>query len=345
MKYTLAIFIYCVLLSRSGLSQNLDTLTVAERNEFRRVLLNTGIGYSFLADSFSKRGDSVMASKYLLKISPYYFMFDRQMPETIDSFLDANFKITNSAKKTYHLLYIGIYNEPRSEIYKKLKSFYEDDQLERDLQEKCGDSVSCALMERRLRIDDSIHFAFLFDYVKKNGWPKLSDGAMFANLLAIHDHEHHAYYIPIMKAAVKNGTVDLDALELAIYWNSQAWQFKQFDKELKKNRYAVFNVSSMLNWQLPASLPRIQSYVKKHCPVHVFLFFETEKNRTYADWVNNSWLRASKSRLGKYQGHIFSQFIEQLHLDCPKSLYDGLWEVTYKPEKIKGSRLKFYVLY
>ena len=94
---------------------------------------------------------------------------------------------------------------------------FEEDILHRNKQSISKDNPRMDISNEELRRSDSIHFAYLYDYISENVWPSLIDSSRFACLLAIHDHVCHSLYIPYLKKAIMNEVEDMSVLKLILY--------------------------------------------------------------------------------------------------------------------------------
>ena len=72
---------------------------------------------------------------------------------------------------------------------------FEEDILDRNKQSISKDNPRMDISNEEMHRSDSIHFAYLYDYISKNLWPSLIDSSRFACLLVIHDHAKHRLYI------------------------------------------------------------------------------------------------------------------------------------------------------
>ena len=159
---------------------------------------------------------------------------------------------------------------------------------------------------------------------------------MYASLLAIHDHKHHRFYMPILKKAVMKGDVEISALKLIIGWNLKLnYNFKT---DLLKYKYYIYDVSSLLKRQLPTSLQKIQERIKKLCSydkLHVALEFEAPTANDFWSWFDKN--PASKNM-------ILNKFMKELSPKCPKHINE-LWDAYYIPSASKSTSMKLYIFY
>jgi len=90
-----------------------DTLSTKERETLSTAIRHNGFGYWQLADSCSRKSDSIDAGRYLLKVDPYIFLFEEIAPDTIDSYLQHVFMLTVADRKKYTTAYQKAYAAPR----------------------------------------------------------------------------------------------------------------------------------------------------------------------------------------------------------------------------------------
>lgn len=159
---------------------------------------------------------------------------------------------------------------------------------------------------------------------------------MYASLLAIHDHVHHKFYMPILKKAIMRGDVEISVLKLILGWNLKSnYNFKT---DLLKYKYFTYDVSSLLKRQFPTSLQRIQLRIKKLCSydkLHTALEFEAPTATDFWSWFDKN--PASKDM-------ILNRFMKQLSPECPKHINE-LWDAYYIPSASKITSMKLYIFY
>lgn len=319
-----------------------DTLSAKEIAELRQALLQTPLGANLQADTYSLKGDSAKAGEYLLKSDAYYMMFLNQTPETLPEFL-STFKSSKTDKDKYIELFTKAYNEPKNEYYHTFRKMRAEDQKIRYQLNSCSKD-SCKLLHKLKNITDSIHAAYLYSYVKKNGWPTMKNGGLFANTLAIHDYQNYAFYIPNLKSAIKQGQNTMDALEIISYYNSRERERDYLlQTSLDTTQKLAFDVSSLLNFRLPTSISEIRKAFKDHCPVDYYLVFYTYRNEIYHNWMTSAEARRHQDS----QGHILEQFFSRARKDCPRYKGDvgATWGINWLPSDTRRSKIMLYVLY
>jgi len=142
-----------------------------------------------------------------------------------------------------------------------------------------------------------------------------------------------------MKRAILSGNSFLSALDLILYWKKDESTFANLKKIIATPKKAVFDVGSMLNYQLPSSLDRIEKVVKSHCPIRLYLVYESPTNEQFKGWFAKMHDRNNENE----NGVIIQQLFDDLQIDCPKSLIKGIWDIWYLPSD--RTRMILYVIY
>ncbi|MGN6568792.1 MAG: hypothetical protein ACTHJ0_12600 [Flavipsychrobacter sp.] len=288
-------------------------------------------------DSFSHVRDSVTASKWLIKIDPYYLLQEWGNTTEPDTFLQ-KFHVTAFARKDYMTQYDRALNEMPTD-YRNFERMGKEDQQIRAYLSKCGDMNTCSKLQQQMQYTDSIHAAYLYSYVKANGWPDIKHGSMYATLIAIHDHPHHNFYMPYMIKAAKEGQVSIMALELINHYIKEAKEFEYLDRMLKKGPYIAFDISDILKLQMPACLPRIQNFLYQSCDAK-FKFcyiFECADFKYFLNWFN-------VYEVDHNGNDIMTRFQRELQPSCPKKIFDsGVWTHHWKPAE--RTRLMLYAVF
>jgi hypothetical protein len=248
-----------------------------------------------LLDSFSKTGDSVRASKALSAISPYFLMYLGFRPAALDSFIRHR-SVTAIAAKQYKAAFLGIYNTPSSKVSTKFQRYADEDKTLRVKRETFEDQDLDTLL-RRIEDNDSLNFSYLYDYVVKNGWPKLEDGSLFATDIALHDYGHYEFYFPILKQAFAEGKIPLkDLKKMKKYGES----LEGYDsaKVVFNHPHFIFDITSLLRRELldPHRVKQFLDSVKLHCPIKkvIALTYTTSATSPNRHWVCESYNLPSK---------------------------------------------------
>jgi len=311
--------------------------------QIKKAARNTSDYYIYLADSFSHHKDSVNASKYFAMIDPYYLLHEDCTPNNLDSFF-SRYTLTGVTKKSYRERYKKLYDLPRTRVYDTFKAMATEDQQLRNLFNKCGDSFTCARINHKMQYSDSLHAVYLYNYVKEHGWPSLEDGSLYACLLAIHDHPHHNYYLPIMEKAVPEDKVPIQAYYLVSYWSKNNWSWHEIEKILKTDKKAKFDISSVLNNKLPPQdkLNAITNCVHKHCPFrNLFILVECKDINTYWNWFYQSNAKGNSNK----DGHILNQLMKEIRTGCTAKLPNDLWMTYWMPTTNNKVSVTLYVVY
>lgn len=269
--------ILLLLISTINLRGASDTLTNGEKHAMNIAYRNSCFGQFELADSCSRAGDSVAAGYYLMRINPYYLFFEKQTPETLDSYLVRNFLVPAEVRKKYIDSFTSVYHKPRTAAYNAFEQMHREDQYMRNITDTSMDIKTRMSSVKRMQYTDSLHFVFLMKYIHKYGWPSIENGSIYAATIAIHDHYHHREYLSIIKGAVLKGMVDLGVLKLFISWLELD---KPFQTDLAKYRSMRFDVTPLLKNEIPESLPMIKKAIAEHCPVRWKFVQEIGNDRT-----------------------------------------------------------------
>lgn len=325
----------CVVLLQFAAQAAPDTLTLAEKKSLAAAVEQSPMADCQRFFHWSKLHDTAKASEYLLKTNPYLLMWEWRDAPNADSML-RNEALTDDARKTFATIYNKQRNGKRSESYIAFNDMTIEDQAVRNSMDKCADTTSCRLLARRMRITDSIHAAYLYNYVQHHGWPSLEDGSMPAMLLAIHDHAHHTFYKPYILAAVQKGQADLSGLMLINMFIRNNSSDGALEKALASGNVIKYNISEMLSDRMPAALGRIQKKVKELCGKkykYIYLF-DTPRQVEFEDWTTKEQ---------HSQNDIIIRFQKELQPFCKTSfVFDDVWTVKYHPSEKKALYLVFY---
>jgi hypothetical protein len=230
-----------------------------------------------LADSSSQVGDSLGASNYLLKISPYYSMANGTTPENLNKLFD-DLKITAVARNIYRDTFMKCHYTQPSKTHDTLAKIYEEDQMIRKKLPQAKDSFTIAFYTKKMLHDDSAHFKWLYNYVQKNGWPTLQDGSVYAQFVALHDYQHWCAYLPYLRKAVYAGN------GYYTIYNSilNRCREPQFDTFIKKRKHLSFDVSYILKGdskKVASEFQKMKNAIKNNLAIS-FIFFRYESMNT-----------------------------------------------------------------
>ncbi len=299
------------------------------------LLRNTTFTHYTLADSFSKAGDSVNASAHFVKVNPY-ILIDYVQPAALETFF-ARYLLTNAARNEYRRKYEQVYNAPKTEPYKKFKAMFEEDQDVRNKLDTCSNDTICGRLKNLMRTTDTAHFAWLYNYVAKNGWPTIENGSMYAIYIALHDHAKYNHYIPILKKAVLAG-IAAPGVYVGILANYSGSKFIDPNKMLELLNSLKFDVSMLLRNTLPDSVTyrRINNAIRNHCHIKFFaLIYEANDERQYEKFKKE--VHAADHR------GITYEFERSLNwLNC--KAYQGIfYKFHYQP--VAKPKLKLVLIY
>jgi hypothetical protein len=301
--------------------------------------VNSAIRNMTLADSFSTAGDSINASRYYLKIDPYFFVSTNKTNESLEASF-ADYLLTRQARDEYRKIFAAAYNGERTEAYKTFKAMFAEDQAMRNKHSTCGDSFSCAVLERKVTETDSPHFEYLYNYVKQNGWPTYENGSRFAEIIAMHDGQHMQYYLPHVKRSVIKGNSGS-----SFYYNLLNRAKPMYIDQLRSHKNKVsFDVSYVLkgNKMSPAQEQEIQNAIQKYGPItFIYFVYESANEKDFKDFIN-----------GGYDGTYWIAwhmmvFIQKYQREKTKfgSDKDEGWYFAYSPIEGEQKRLTVFLMY
>lgn len=271
-------------------------LTEADISEMKEVVVkareyqlpdkdadNSAFAYYSLAISASQKGDSVTARELFLKIDPYFILSLNVTDSTIIPFLK-RYNITRAARNAYKDKFTSVYFEEHSAAFDTFRRFYNTVMSKKKRMDTArGDSKEYTLA---LFIQtDSVQFAQLHNYLKRNGWPSLKDGSVYAAQIAARDIEHFSFYLPYLANAVSNGKLSLHLAE-KIDENRYHYYEYMFIKAHTKLPYSVFDVSTFRDMYrqkfLASAIVRENIFhnIEQNCPITDFF---------HVNYSNNMW--------------------------------------------------------
>ncbi len=311
---------------------------------------NTSFTAYFLADSFSKAGDSIQTSACLMRMEPYYLMYQAISPANLDTFF-SEYKLTVRAKGEFRKKFEAVFNTPRTSTYGKFEEQFREDQQTRRNMDMCNDSISCAVFQRNMKQADSVHFDYLFRYVNKYGWPKLADGGLYAEFIALHDATdgHWMYYLPLMKKAVLAGQANYNmyhnVLNRAVTPN-----FEKLSRNYKKIR---FDISYILKSDPPsnAQMELMKEAIRKYKPIKYFYFlYESNNEKDYEIFTK---AKGGHSH-GRDRGWDKTSYciawdlmvdLEYYQKDLLSSDFNPFYQFAYEQSSYRKKKLIMYLLY
>lgn len=258
------------------------------------LLVNSSFYLEGLVNRYSNKQDSSNASNIFLKINPYLFICRGYTPSSLTT-LYKRYRLTRTAELKYQKIFSSAYSGRRSPAYLKFEKMCDEDQMYRDRLSSCKDSFECTKMLKLRRTNDSLHFETLYKYVRKNGWPTLENGSSFAEIIAIHDHRNHPYYLPYLRKAAIEGHVSVNTLELMCRYRTS--DSNSIADLLSSPNALIYDVSSLLYFQMPDSSTQasIRNDVQKFCHIQYrALVFQSPNKTDATDWFNE-FVRRCKS--------------------------------------------------
>ena len=156
---------------------------------------------------------------------------------------------------------------------------------------------------------------------------------MYASILAIHDHDHHEEYLPIIKKAVLAGQVDLQVLALVIYWLAREKESEGLERYLSTHTHLRYDITDALDSIImPRAFPEIKKMVVEHCPVKL-VYVDECKNLKMATGLmhklhtaypkEGNLLARLNMSLAEYDCRCNSNYITSMGM--------GLWSIRWQP--------------
>jgi hypothetical protein len=291
-----------------------------------------------IADSFARKGDSVNSTAYLMKVNSNCLIYLGFTPEDIDKKLDA-YRMMANEKLQYRELFMKAYNRPDAKVGDTLFQMVQEDQATRDKLGKCNDSFSCAIYQQKMRYSDSIHFTWLYSYIRKNGWPTIENGSACAAVIAMHDRYHHCDYLPCLRKAVLDGEVPY-----AIYNNILNRCLKpSFGQMMKEYRNkTVFDVSYILKGKKidTVQLQKIYTSVNEHLPIkYIYFVYESQSRDDFMKWGNSV-------QVAEYwESWDLMVYINRCHEKLTQIKEFLPYQYAWSESSLSGKGLKLYLLY
>lgn len=338
----LYIILLCILFCNitTAAPSHTDTLTTAEIQQLEAGLMKGSFGAMYMADSFSARKDTLHTGEWFMKIDPYYFFWIYGETANTDTIF-RRYRLSAEVKAAYNAKYLAVLNTPRTEAYTMMKKMRDADRDIRRKLETCGDSFTCALINRKMRTVDSTNFTQLYQYTLANGWPGTADGSLYAAIIAIHDGSHKAHYIPLIKQAILNGQLPLEPLRLIMFKAKDYESFEALRKMLDTSVKFSFNVSSLLTHIVPSNTDRIKKIVNQYCPnAELLLIYEQAAQNS----KHSAWEAKEDAMRGDKNGGSVKQFFNELRHSCKSLICDGCWRIYYLPTTHSSDRMMFYVV-
>ncbi len=237
---------------------------------------------------------------------------------------------TSQYKERFKDVFIRSKNNP---TYQQFLNMLRTDQEIRIKIDTCRDS--CDVYEfRRINIDRQ-NFDFLHKYLQDHPWPALSEGSLYAYIIALHDHGYYDVYLPILRKALADGKINRIR-------NIEDWQHldsvnADMEKYFLRSKKLQFNVTYFLHDQLiPADeLRRMQDSIHIHCPIkYAYVVYMSENKNEYLKWIKEH------SKVEKIRELELRQF-DGLDLKCSILPFQ---QVFLKSDS-KKAKLMLYFIY
>ncbi len=307
-----------------------DTVRNDEIQALTDGFKQSSISFYQRANGFSTINDSAKAGSYMLKVDPYYLLWEWRNTEMPDSFL-SKLNLSEGVVEEMIRKYDSARVAQKAECYTEFERMAIEDQAIRKRLTRCADTFTCRKIRQLMIHTDTMHATYLYGFVKEYGWPSLAQGSMYATTLAIHDHSNHSFYMPFMKQAVKDGQVDMNALMLINHYIKSSVSHQQMLDDIRTKPNIRFNISELLRESMPKALPRIQKAFNDACDkkFKYYYIFEAPRNQIFSDWHD---LHHSKAGM-----HIMEKFQKELQLYCKQKIFDPhVWYHAWIPEDKTG---------
>lgn len=230
--------------------------------------------------------DSLTAAQLLLQIDPYFFLAKFSSANEAYNYLKSKPLLNTDTLNQYKQLLSKAYDEKKSEAYNKFKQMADDLKKMHDLLENCKDSSCYVRQKNAMKPKEDAYFTILYRYLRKNEWPTLKDGSIYANKVSTYDWLHHEAYIPVLKKAMLECKVDCDYYCRTYYWQTISMQsFKYFGEFRYYNRYFSWDVTDLVNNKIPTTINDISTKISQHCPAW-WLYVAEFKNQKLMDTWN-----------------------------------------------------------
>lgn len=330
---------YCHVLAQNEKVVIKDTFTREQLRQLKNNEIPTPAGYYRQMRHYSQLHDTANTEKNLQLTDPHYVMFLGQTPETIEKFI-GYLNIHRRTAKAYIERFNKAYDN-RSEAYLRFEEMREEDQAMRKLHGQCGDSFTCARASVNMRKTDSTHFEYLHNYIQQHGWPKIEDGSYAATLIAIHDHARHEEYLPYLKQAVLDGTTNMQAYELVVYW--LAHNTRELEKFLDTVEKITFKAGFLLHGiHMPGNIDTIGKAMQRFCPARIYYVIECRDMAREQGAMNKVW---PQDKDGK---NVIERFQDLMTTYCKESFgppcKTGCWAVSWLTTENEEPRMKIHIV-
>lgn len=192
--------------------------------------------------------------------------------------------------------------------------------------------------------DDSAHFKWLYNYVQKNGWPTLQDGSVYAQFVALHDHQHWCAYLPYLRKAVFAGN------GYYTIYNSilNRCREPQFDILIKKRKHLSYDVSYILKGdskKVASEFEKMKKAIKNNPGISYIYFRYESMNKT--DFEN---FLQGPNHNGSNINEYWMSWDLMMHIDRYINGYHNGTEIIpydyiYSESEIPQPKLKLYLVY
>jgi hypothetical protein len=262
--------------------------------------------YLQLVDSFSKLKDSANTGKYLAMVSPYHLVFLGYTGKNIKARL-AKFSISakdNEAciarfnSTTYSATYDSFQRQYTTiqALRTQRDSAYKTPAKYRD----AGFNIFIKQLEKRINDADTLHFAFLYKYVSKQGWPSVADGGLYAGAIAARDIKHYYLYKEAMEKQYDAGEVSVKQWsrvgENAKYYHP----YMRADSVLRAD-HIQFDISGIEEGQELPDKMQLGAAIVKNCPIQQVLLVYRTPLKMKSEILGNKMMAAFNKLAGSIE--------------------------------------------
>jgi hypothetical protein len=265
--------------------------------------------YLQLADSFSKLKDSVNTGRYLMMVSPCHLVFLGYTANNIQTRLA---KYHLSAKDSEAC--IARFNSTKySAVHDSFQRHYTTIQALRAQRDSAyttsakyrdaGYKTFIAQLQKRINDADTLQFAFLCKYVAKHGWPKLTDGGLYAGAIAARDIKHYYLYKEAMEKLYDAGEVSVKQ------WGKIAGNSRYYDLHMQvdsilRGGYIQFDLSGVEEGHEITETLKAQlgAAIVDNCPVKQILMIYRTPLKVKNAILSNKMMAAFNKIAGSIEG-------------------------------------------
>jgi hypothetical protein len=265
--------------------------------------------YLQLADSFSKLKDSVNTGKYMMQVSPYHLAFLGYTANNIKTRL-AKYNISAKDREACIARFNNTKFSAIHDSFQRQYTIIQALRTQRDSAYKtpakyrdAGFNIFIKQLEKRINDADTLHFAFLYKYVSKNGWPRLADGGLYAGAIAARDVKHYYQYKEAMESQFDAGEVSVKQ------WSKIAGNSRYYDLHMRvdsilRGDYIQFDLSGVEEGQEITETLKAQlgAAIVNNCPVKQILMIYRTPLKVKSEILGNKIMTVFNKIAGSIEG-------------------------------------------